>query len=273
MNTCGRRAWTHVALAAVFAILVLPGASPLARAQSVGPPNAARAEKQAAVRVIAADASGGNISSFIGQSVRDADGRELGTVKDLVLDVYAGRIVYAATTGRSGDAMRLVPFAALQREQDGFAVGIGQSQWEQVPPLTEQNVENGRITLSEAERRLVAERFGQEEPAPPNAPPHRSQESAVKSVPTLSGGSQLLSLGDLRGKAVSTGSEDVGTITDVSVDPEQLTAAAVIAPEADFAAGNHRFLVPLHQLNLASRDQDPITTKLTRSDFEKAQRR
>ena len=87
---------------------------------------------------------------------------------------------------------------------------------------------------------------------------------------TPSGGSQLIPLGGLRGKIVSTGSENVGTISDVLIDAQRMTAAAILAPEQNFSFDNKRFIAPLRYLNLAARDQDPITTTLTRADFEAA---
>ena len=223
------------------------------------------------VRVATPEAPGRSIGEFAGRSVRTRKGEDLGTIKDVVIDVHAGRIVYALVASRTNEALRLVPFAALDQLENanGTTVEIELANWEQLAPVRAQEFETGRLTLSEADRQLLAERFGKTEPRPPGAPPSSGSQRGAGA--RTSGGSQLLPLGQLRGKKVSTGNENVGTINDVMVDTNLMTAAAVIAAEPDFVAGGQRFIVSLRQLNIAARDLDPITIALTRADFEKAQ--
>ena len=228
------------------------------------------------VRRATSELPGRSIGEFAGRPVRTRNGEDLGTLKDIVIDVHAGRIVYAVVASRSNGALRLVPFAALNQLDDanGATVDIERATWEQIPPVRPQEFEAGRLALSESDRKVLAERFGKTEPRPPGeiAPPSGSQTgSQTGAAPRLSGGSQLLALDQLRGKKVSTGSENVGAIGDVMIDTNLMTAIAVITVEQDFAPGGQRFIVPLRQLNIAARDLNPITTTLTRADFEKAQ--
>jgi hypothetical protein len=61
-------------------------------------------------RIVPADALGG-------ERVVDREGREIGTIDDLVIDVPRGRIAYAVMT-ESGRAKRIaVPWNALTRDE------------------------------------------------------------------------------------------------------------------------------------------------------------
>jgi hypothetical protein len=61
----------------------------------------------------------------------------------------------------------------------------------------------------------------------------------------------------------------VGTVSDIVVATDQ-PATAIITPEKDFRMAGRQFVVPLTGLNLIATAPDPITTQLTRSDFENA---
>jgi sporulation protein YlmC with PRC-barrel domain len=223
-------------------------------------------EPNPTVQVQNGNSPGRSISQFVGRPARTLKGEQLGAIKDVFLDVHSGRVVYAVIATKPGDTLRLVPFAALQTDgSDEVKVKIEQAQWQGIPPMKTEEFSAHRITLSGADRRQLATHFGQSEPAPLDA------EST--GVTTVNGGSQLLRLGELRGKHISTGSEDVGVIDDVVIDSERMTAAAVVTPEKDFSIAERRFVVPARLLNLGARDLDPIRASLTRSDFEAAHQR
>ena len=76
----------------------------------------------------------------------------------------------------------------------------------------------------------------------------------------------------MRSKQVSTGSDNLGTITAIVIDADNMTSAALLRPESDIAGENILFLVPLRELNLGARDLDPIRTTLTPADFQSAAR-
>lgn len=231
------------------------------------PDSALPADPNAAVQAIAGSAPGRSISRFVGRPVQNLKGQKLGTIKDVLVDVNSGRVVYAAIAAPSDETLRLAPFAALHTDDDanGLKVEIEQAQWQQIQPIKADDFKTGRVTLSGDERRQLAQRFGQAEPPPID------QESTGPVA--VNGGSQLVRLGELRGKRITTGSEHIGFIDDVVVDSERMTAAAIVGPEKDFAIASRRFVVPLRHLSLGARDQEPIRTTLTRTDFEEAQQR
>jgi sporulation protein YlmC with PRC-barrel domain len=221
-----------------------------------------------AVRFVTDTPAGQSMNMFAEHRLRSARGEELGVIKDLVADAHVGTIAYATVADRTGE-LRLVPFAALKHDGgDTFTVEIAEQQWRQIAPLSQREFEAGRLTVSEAQRRELAAPFTL---ANGNRGNVKTAPSAEEKLPES--GAQLIRLGDLRGKRVSTGSEDVGTISEIVIDAQKGTASAVLTPERNFASATQKLVVPLRVLNLASRDQNPITTALTRADFEQARQR
>jgi sporulation protein YlmC with PRC-barrel domain len=233
---------------------------------ALGDASARQADPNSTVRAITGSPPGRSISRFVGRAVQTSKGSKLGTIKDVFVDIHSGRVVYVAVAASADNALRLVPFAALHPDDsNAMKVEVEEAQWEQILPIKADEFENGRITLSGAERQQLAASFRQSEPPP--------IENKSASAAAAQGGSQLMRLGELRGKRITTGTEDVGIIDDVVVDSEHMTAAAVVGPKKDLSVADRRFLVPLRHLNLGARDQDPIRTNLARSAFELANQR
>lgn len=205
-------------------------------------------------------APGRNLAQFVDRKVSGANDRELGVVEDMLVDAHTGAIAYAAVGNGNGE-LRLVPFAAL-READagGFTVSVSEEQWKKLPVHWWPNIELGRWTLSEAESRELSDRFA-------------LTKASARTVAQPRSGTHLIRVRELAGKRVTTGGENIGTIAEVVLGDDQISALAVIAADREFAAAGRKFLVPLGDLNLAATQRNPIETRLTRADFEQARKR
>src|SRR5688572_26011147 len=129
---------------------------------TLGNASAREADPNSTVRAITGSPPGDSISRFVGRAVQTSKGNKLGTIKDVFVDVHAGRVVYVAVAASADNALRPVPFAALRAEDsNAMKVEIEESQWEQILPIKADEFENGRITLSGAERQQLAVRFAQ----------------------------------------------------------------------------------------------------------------
>jgi sporulation protein YlmC with PRC-barrel domain len=225
-----------------------------------------------AVRVVSASVPGRSVSKFIGQPLQTNDGTTLGTLHDVLVDVYSGEVLYAAVGDPDGaEPPRLVPLAAINRQGDRMTVAFDAPQWQQITPVNPHQFADGRVTLTPGERRMLARRFGQPESEEPLTP--TGLVAVIPPPATPLGGSHLARLGELRGRRISTGTEIIGGIDDIVIGPDRGSAAALVGPDKNLSQRRgERFLVPLQHLNLAARDQNPIATTLKRSDFEEAQR-
>jgi sporulation protein YlmC with PRC-barrel domain len=207
-----------------------------------------------AVRSVADGTDFVRARTFVGRAVRDRDGKLLGSVKDAYLTTHSGKSVYLAVTSPSDDSLRLVPFAAVRQPglADALTLNVAAKDWEQLPPASVVGIDAARLAISASDGQLLAQLFDE-------------------SVREVASGAQLVASSELRGKSVSTGTDNVGTIDDVVID-NRGEAAAVITPGKEFAGTDGKLVVPVHRLNLGTRDLSPIRTDLARSDFEKRPR-
>lgn len=204
-----------------------------------------------------AERLGDSIARFNGSTVRTETGSELGMIRDILADAYSGRVMYAAVLDQPRTQLKLVPFAALEPAPTSkdFVVRIEPLRWEQVTPIEAHDFGTRPIPLSEAAGKALAASFGR-------------SEATVGNV----GGTHLIALAALFGRRVSTGTETIGVIDDVVFDRADLLARVWIVPEKDFAVTDSKFLVSLRDLNAVERDQNVVTTTLTRNDLEQARR-
>ncbi|MFU8818037.1 MAG: PRC-barrel domain-containing protein [Pseudomonadales bacterium] len=82
-------------------------------------------------------------SELMGETVRDAQGQELGQIEDIAVDLQQGRINYVAldTNGLLTERLVGVPVEALRRapDDDGFIADISQQELEAARELPDEN--------------------------------------------------------------------------------------------------------------------------------------
>jgi sporulation protein YlmC with PRC-barrel domain len=204
-----------------------------------------------------------------GRKIYGSDGKELGKLKDLLVEPSSGEVAYGVVSsgGFAGfhDQLRLVPFKALKpgkRDQD-LSVAISEEQWQQLPLLNEEEFETGRLTMSDAERRQLAQHFERA----------RSGPAATGSAFYTAGiSSHLIRASKLRDKDVYAGFRELGTIQALVVDPNAGTAMALFTPaRREFGEARRKFIVPLSRFSFGTAKDERATTLLSRNDFAPAQ--
>ena len=203
------------------------------------------------VQVAAPDAADHSVRHYSGQQITGADGQKHGAFKDVAIDPVSGRIDLVIID--TGEALIAVPWEALQASAaaDGFTVPAPGVTWSEVPSVSREEYDSGKINVDADERSAMARQFG----------PTRS--SAKQNV-------QLMCANEIQGKSVRADDKDVGTIEDVVVDRDTGVVAALIDPSPEFASSNARFLVPLGRLELAEPQGDVIVANIAPSDFAQA---
>jgi len=215
------------------------------------------------IQVASADAKDRGLRRYAGLEVRTDGGERLGTLKDFVIDAASGKIAYAIVSSSgvlgAGDSSHAVPVDAMQRSTaiDGFVIHIDPARWNDVPALSEDDFNAGRVSISTEQQRRLHELF-------------ETEPAATELAATSSDAMQLQRASEIRGKAIQSGQQDVGDIEEIVIDLERGTAAALVEAANEFTAADSDYLVPLQRLNLASEDR-VVTTTLSPTDFEQAQ--
>ncbi len=200
-----------------------------------------------------------------GEKVRGSDNKDLGSVKDFLVDPHAGTVNYAIVSSGGlagiGDKLRLVPFAALKEsgEKKGtFTLNVDKAQFEQLPLVQEDEFKSGRFTVTDAQRRQL-EQLGKKTEA--------TSTSATADLNTT-----LVRADDITGKDVRSGSADIGKISAIVIDTEAGTATALFEPKSGFLKQqNRKFLLSLSRLDITAEKHAALTTTLTATDFEKSE--
>lgn len=215
----------------------------------------------------------GGMENLVGQAVRGTHGKEVGTLEDFMIHEKSGKIVFGVVSSGGfagmGETLRLVPFQALTPAGNdaGFTTPVQQSEWDKLPAIKERDFRSGRINLNAEQSRQLGEAwFG-------HFAGVRRDGSAATGVEETGGdfGSRLVRATAIRGQDVRSGQQKVGEIEDVVVDWDRGTAVAVLDAEAEFTDSRRKFLVPLAELQIVTEQQERITTRLTRADFQRAQ--
>jgi hypothetical protein len=207
------------------------------------------------------------VKKLAGRHIRGADAKDLGEVKDFLVEPSAGSVRYAVVSsggiGGMGAKLRLVPFESLKpsgTKNDEFTLAVDKAQWEQLPVIEDKEFKNGRFTVTDAQRRQLA---SFDRPSPTTA----TQPSATASADI---NAYLIRASDLDGKELHSGTMDLGKIESVLIDSSgQVTA--LVDPKSDLARANTKFIVPVSLLQVAGGKREPVTTTLTRTEFEAAQ--
>lgn len=200
-----------------------------------------------------------------GRSVRGSDKQTLGRVKDFLLDPHTGEVAYAVVSSggiRRPDKLRLVPFPALRPDQEhenDFTVAMNEAEWDALGALDETEFDSGHITISNGQRRDLAQRF------------ERAQTGAAASGSayyTPAPSAELVRAGAIRGRGVFLAEKNVGTIDEIIVDPDAATASVLFDPSWRFTAAKERFVVPLNRYSFGTAKGERVMTTVTRADFD-----
>jgi hypothetical protein len=194
------------------------------------------------------------VSQFANKPLRASNQEQLGNVADFLLETQSGKLRYAVVpsgSSASGETYRLVPIAALDAASNNEALvaRINREQWDRVGTFTEAELP-GRLSLSAEQEQRTAQQFNV--------------------APEAGASNDLTRASKWKGQSVHSGSDLLGTIDDVVVDVPSRAAAALLAPAAGLAA-NQKLVVPFERLQLTGNGQAPISTTLTRADFQAAQ--
>ncbi|HUR59488.1 MAG TPA: PRC-barrel domain-containing protein [Opitutaceae bacterium] len=191
------------------------------------------------------------LNKFAGKPLRGANQEQLGTVSDFLLETESGKIRYALVPA-SAESFRLVPVGALDRtsSNEALVVRISRDQWNRVGTLTEVELP-GRLTLSADQEQRSAQAFGVYGPAAGTS-------------------NDLTRASKWKGQTVHTGGYQLGSVDDIIVDIPSRTAAALVRTTGGYPA-NVKFVVPFDRLQLTGDGNAPISTTLTRADFQTAQ--
>lgn len=190
--------------------------------------------------------------------VRGADGKELGSVRDFLVDMKAGTLCYAVVASGGwlgiGNHMHLVPVEALSADgEKNFKVNLSAAQWKSAPTIDEDQFEEGRVKVGAALDQRTAQAFHTRPMHPEGAP--------------------LLRVAKLRGQDLLSQGKNIGTIDGVLVQPGQRQALALIDPHDKIVGGEQTYLVPVTRLRIRGAGNGNVVTTLTPTDFRAANRR
>ena len=174
-------------------------------------------------------------SRLVGRKVQSANGAEVGTVKDFLVDPQSGTVRFAViSTGGFigiGDRLHLVRFEGLQPGSGNtFRLAMTTDELARSQLINEEQFEENRIAATTG---------------------------------------NLVRATKLKGREVSGKAGKIGRIEGVVIEPGSSTAMALLATDQSMGANASRFLVPLDRLSLNSTGRE-LQTTLTRADFESA---
>ena len=231
---------------------------------------ASAANKEAApggnLRIATEDMKKYSADKLAGRELRSSDGKEIGEVKEFLVDARTGEVAYGIISSGGlagiGDELRLVPMKALKATGDDrkFTVSIDANQWKQLPTIQEKEFKDGNFTIADGPRRQLERQFMKDESA-----------TDAAAYYTASNTEHLIRASALEGRKVRSGNATAGKIESVVIDLDHGTASALFEPEKEFAGSDQKFLVPLGQLTLVGGKRVEVTTMLTAADFKQAQ--
>ena len=256
---------SHSLTAAITVIALARGFAPSSLAQTaivVPPPEPHLAQS---VYLASLDAEDRSLRRYAGQKLYNAEGAELGSVRDFIVHPSSGRVHSLVVStggflGGIGNHLRLVPFEVVRRGSRGnlFEVDILQASWLQIPPFNDKDYVVDRFYITSAQHQEMARRFG------------GMYHPPFASSPSEPGPIGLIRASTLRGKGVVVGDRLVGNIENIIFDLERGTVAALFDASGEFTGTRAKYLIPLNRLVYNDVRQDPLSTSLTREDFDRA---
>ena len=209
------------------------------------------------VRLATPDSDSFGLSKLAGKPLHTPDRQQLGTVSDFLIEANTGRVHFALVpsgSGAAGETFRLVPMAAVQPGgADGLNVRISPEEWNRVGTMTQAELP-ARVTLNADQLQRLGQQF----------------TSAGQAVQLHANG-ELVRASSLKGQALRSGNDQVGTVDDVVIDLRQQVAAAVVKSANGYAGNEQRFLVPMAQIKGGADANAALTTSLGRQEFAQAQ--
>jgi len=192
------------------------------------------------------------LSQLIGKDVRNAQGENLGDVKDVVVDIGNGRVHYVLLSFGGflglGDKVFAYPMRVFQpaTDRDELVLNVDKEGLKRAPGFDQ--ARNPDWNRSDDYRAQVDKYFGDTVQVQPRA-------------------NMILMRGsDLIGKEVNSfDGKDVGEIEDVVVSlRDGAVRYAVVAFDGDWNLGDKRFTMPLNAFRLGQRLQDDFVLTLNR---------
>ncbi len=208
------------------------------------------------VKPLADFSKGHRLSDVIGCDVHTTSGKEVGAIRDLVVDPESGviRFVIVSSGGLFGvdNTLRAVPPGALSSENNGQChVSLDDEKWKNAPTVQD----NQLSALQRDDRgKQIYDYYGQQ----------------WKNEPTHEGQNRLVYATQIKGRQVDANGRKIGDIDDLIVNLRKQKVSAVVDPDKDFAGSSSKYVVSFDHLTAPSSKGGPFTTNLTRADLEKA---
>jgi sporulation protein YlmC with PRC-barrel domain len=191
---------------------------------------------------------------LLGLNVEDSDGRKIGTLRNLIVDMQTGTLRYAVVSSGGiagvGTTSRLAPaqfVSAATTKRDTLAINVTTARWNATPSFKSSQL----ASLAEPGRAEAITRYFEQADASTNFPKAPLSATGADRAGQASASEAKLKLtSDVIGhRVVSNTNEKIGEILDllVSFGPPHETFA-VIAPGRIFRRG-HEYAVPLSALN------------------------
>lgn len=201
----------------------------------------------ASLRVASKDESKRTVEKLAGKKLRSQDGKELGKVKDFLIDPKSGDVRYAVISVGGfigvGDKLHLVPFQQLQESDKDFTTSMTKEQLDQTPVLNEEKFEEDQVSL--------------------NAQQNQEDSSMAMNGP-------LLRATKIKSHDVKANGQKIGSIKGLVIESGSHQAVALLEPKKDVAGTDQNFLVPLSRFTFSGKKDKDVSTTLTRADFQSA---
>ncbi len=241
------------------ALLVLSGtfaaAQPIAIANSpvweqdgAGPRSA-----RGRVHRLNANSESFGMTRLAGRPVRSANGEELSTITDFLVDPQTGRVHFAILPsggGAHGMTYRIVPISAFTgATRDALVLRLDHAQWDRVGTMEESQL-GGRVTIDVDHQQRLARQLG----------------LSQRDVYDGRGNAELVRATTFRGQSIRSGNGRVGRIEDVVVDVTRHESAVVFSSDRAFTGSEERYVVPFE--HLGTNESGTWMSRLNREDFQ-----
>ena len=188
-----------------------------------------------AVKVAPGDAADRSARHYANGQVRDAEGKELGTLQDFAVDPNSGEIAFLVIAPATDEALVLIPWASINQPANaaGFTTKSDGAAADRSSQLDRQDYNAGKIN------------------------------SAT--------GAPLARASKLQGKQLRANGQDAGRVEEVFIDLDTGIVAAVVDPPPEFTNADAKFLVPLGRLALEDPQPDVVIATIAPAEFAQAQ--
>jgi sporulation protein YlmC with PRC-barrel domain len=224
-------------------------------------------------------------SHLVGLAVENRDGERLGNVKDFIVDLRTGSVVYALLSSGGilgvNPHLKIVPAPALSTAtaKKGVAVlGVSKERWRNAPPFHRSEISS----MNDTNRlRQIYGFYGQaisnSDGAPASTSPERHRKGKVQAAsggdgvaiaerpnqsPSFLANGTLRLSSELRGTVVVDEREEAcGRVEDLLIDLAEARPALVIFSNSGFIKSDEHFAVPLRSLAWDDRHRFVLQTR------------